>query len=184
MIVLSLFFLGGNQPILRAEEPSERPVDAYVIGPEDILSIYVHKEEFLSKTVPVRIDGKISLPLIGEIQAAELTPPQLQDVLAQRLKEFINDPVVTVIVQEPNSFKVYISGGVKNSGIHRLRSQTTLLQIISMAGGFTEWANPKKILVIRNEKGKETRTTVNYKDMVSGKTPTFVLKAGDTIIVP
>jgi len=185
-ISIFLFASMACQPVLLRGQPIERigKTDTYTIGPEDVLNIYVYREESLSKTVPVRIDGKISLPLVDEVQAAGLTPPQLQDLLVQRLKEFIDNPVVTVIVLESNSFKVYVSGEVRNPGVHRIRSETTLLQIIPMAGGFTEWASTKKILVIRNENGKERRITVNYKDMVSGKIPGFVLKPGDTIIVP
>jgi polysaccharide export outer membrane protein len=160
--------------------------DQYLIGLEDVLYIHVWKEEVLSRTVPVRMDGKISLPLIDEIRAAGLTPLQLKEVLTQRLKEFVETPNVSVIVMEANSFKVYVSGQVRTPGVYRIRSETTLIQIIPMAGGFTEWANPKKILVIRKENGKEKRITVNYKKIVKGDAPdsNIILKAGDTIIVP
>ena len=156
----------------------------YVIGPEDSLYIHVWKEETLSRTVPVRIDGKISLPLIDEIQAAGLTPLQLKENLIKRFKDFVDIPNVSVIVMEANSFRVFVSGYVKSPGVVRLRSETTILQLIPMVGGFTEWANEKKILVIRKEEGKENRITVNYKKIVSGDAPNFVLKSGDTVIVP
>ena len=156
----------------------------YVIGPEDSLYIHVWKEENLSRTVPVRIDGKISLPLIDEIQAAGLTPLQLKENLIKRFKDFVDIPNVSVIVMEANSFKVFVSGYVRSPGVVRLRSETTMLQLIPMVGGFTEWANEKKILVIRKEEGKENRITVNYKKIVSGDAPNFVLKSGDTVIVP
>lgn len=160
--------------------------DRYVIGPEDILYIHVWREEALSRTVPVRMDGYISLPLIHEVKAAGLTPLQLKEELIKRLKEFIETPNVSVIVMEANSFKVYVSGQVRNPGVYRLRSETTLLQIIPMAGGFTEWANQKKILVIRREGGKESRFVINYKKLMQGEElqSNIVLKAGDTIIVP
>jgi polysaccharide export outer membrane protein len=160
--------------------------ESYVIGPEDVLSIHVWREEALSKPVPVRMDGKISLPLVDDIQAAGYTARQLKDVLTKRLKEFIDNPNVSVTVIEANSYKVYVSGQVRTPGVYRLRSETTILQIIPMAGGFTDWANQKKILIIRNENGKEKRTTVNYKKIINGDAPksNIILKAGDTIIVP
>jgi polysaccharide biosynthesis/export protein len=158
--------------------------DQYVIGPEDVLYIHVWKEVDLSRTVPVRMDGKISLPLIDEVSAAGLTPLQLKENLIKKFKEFVDIPNVSVIVMEANSFKVYISGEVKTPGVIRLRSETSILQIIPMAGGFTEWANEKKIIVIRKEDGQEKRYNVNYKNIVKGKEPNFILKPGDTIIVP
>jgi polysaccharide export outer membrane protein len=160
--------------------------ESYVIGPEDVLSIHVWKEEALSRTVPVRMDGKISLPLIDDIQAAGYTARQLKEVLTKRLKEFIDNPNVSVTVAEVNSYKVYVSGQVRTPGVYRLRNETTILQIIPMAGGFTDWANQKKILVIRKEDGKEKRITVNYKKIIKGDTPesNIILKAGDTVIVP
>ena len=160
--------------------------DKYVIGPEDILLINVWKEEFLSRTYLVRMDGKISMPLIDEIQAAGLTPLQLREVLIQKLQEFIDTPNVSVTVTEANSFKVYLSGEVRSPGVYKLRSQTSIVQIISMAGGFTEWANQKKITIIRKENGKEKRMTVNYKKIIQGdkSNPDVILRAGDMIIVP
>lgn len=158
----------------------------YVIGPEDVLFIHTWKEEVLSRTVLVRMDGKISLPLIDEVQAAGLTPLHLKEVLIEKLKAFIDNPSVSVIVMEANSFRVYVSGQVRTPGVFRLRGETTLLQIIPMAGGFTDWANPRKILVIRKENGQEKRITVNYKKIVEGKEPVSnsILKSGDTVIVP
>ncbi len=160
--------------------------DRYIIGSEDILYIHVWKEEQFSRTIPVRIDGKISLPLMDEIQAAGLTPLQLKELLTQKLKEFVEAPTVTVIVMEANSYQVYISGEIRKPGVYRLRTETSLLQFIPMVGGFTEWANQKKILIIRRENGKEKRITVNYKKIVNGNDPSLniMLKAGDTIIVP
>lgn len=160
--------------------------DQYVIGAEDVLSIHVWKEDAFTRTIPVRMDGKISLPLVQEIKAAGLTPLQLKEVLTRRLKEFIENPVVSVTVTEANSYKVYVSGQVKTPGVYRLRSETSVAQIIPMAGGFTDWANQKKILIIRNENGREKRMTVNYKKIMRGSDPdsNVILKTGDTIIVP
>jgi polysaccharide export outer membrane protein len=160
--------------------------DRYVIGAEDVLYIHVWREETVTKTVSVRMDGMISIPLVDEIQAAGLTPLQLKEKLTERLKQFIENPNVTVVVMEANSFKVYISGQISKPGIIRLRSDTTLAQIISMAGGLTEWANQKKIIIIRKENGKEKRFTINYKKIVKGEDldSNIILKSGDTIIVP
>jgi len=174
--------------LIKKKAQAEIPTDSpdYVIGSEDILYIHVWKEEPLTRTVPVRMDGKISIPLINEIMAAGLTPLQLKELLTQRLKDFVENPTVAVMVMEANSFKIYVSGQVRSPGVYRLRSETTLLQIITMVGGFTDWANQKKILIIRKENGKEKRMTVNYKKIVTGDDPgsNIVLKAGDTIIVP
>ena len=160
--------------------------DQYVIGPEDVLYIHVWKEDALTRTIPVRTDGKISLPLIQEVKAAGLTPLQLKEVLMRKFKDFIENPIVSVTVMEANSFKVYVTGLVRNPGVYRLRTETTVTQVISLAGGFTEWANPKKILVVRKEDGREKRITVNYKKIMSGSNTSsdVTLKAGDTIIVP
>src|SRR4030042_3630525 len=160
--------------------------DQYVIGSEDILYIHVWKEESLTRTIPVRMDGKISLPLIQEMKAAGLTPLQLKEVLTTRFKEFIENPIVSVTVMEANSCKVYLMGQVRNPGVYRLRSETAIVQIIPLAGGFTDWGNPKKVLIIRKEDGKEKRIKVNYKKIMAGKDPSsnIILKAGDTIIIP
>ncbi len=174
-------------PQKKKTQPEWMPVsESYVIGPEDVLSIHVWKEEAFSRTVPVRMDGKISLPLIDDVQAAGFTARQLKEVLTTKLKEFVENPNVSVTVVEANSFKVFISGQVRSPGVYRLRSETSLLQFIPMVGGFTDWANQKKILIIRREGGQEKRITVNYKKIVSGKDPdsNIILKTGDTIIVP
>jgi polysaccharide export outer membrane protein len=178
-----------DQEVLsRKQSQAEVPVDStnYIIGPEDVLYIHVWKEEHLSRTVPVRMDGKISLPLIDEIRAEGRTPLQLKGALIERLKEFVENPTVSVMVMEANSFKVYVSGQVRNPGVYRLRSETSILQLIAMAGGFTEWANQKKILIIRKENAKEERITVNYKKIVKGEdgSGNIILKSGDSIIVP
>ena len=177
----------------KAESGSRLPVgeiaadsDQYVIGPEDVLLIHVWREETLTRQVTVRIDGKISHPLIDEIQAVGLTPMQLRKAVTERIKKFVDDPVVTIIVMEANSFKVFISGEVRGQGVHRLRKETTILELIPMVGGFTEWADQKKIMIIRKEDGKEKRIIVNYKKIVKGEkgANNIVLRAGDIIIVP
>jgi polysaccharide export outer membrane protein len=157
---------------------------SYVIGSEDALYIHVWKEETLSRTVLVRTDGKISMPLVDDIQAAGRTPLQLRDTLLKSLREYIDTPNVTVVVMEANSFRVYVSGQVKNPGVYRLRSETSLIQIIPMAGGFTDWANEKKIIIIRKEAGNEKRIVVNHKKILGDPSLNVLLKPGDTIFVP
>jgi len=178
----------GKEDLLKKQSQAEVAADSdrYIIGAEDVLYIHVWREETVTKTVSVRMDGMISIPLVDEIQAAGLTPLQLKEKLTERLKEFIENPNVTVVVMEANSFKVYISGQISKPGIYRLRSDTTLAQIISMAGGLTEWANQKKIIIIRKENGKEKRFTINYKKIVQGEDldSNIILKSSDTVIVP
>ena len=173
---------------LKKDSQAQAVVDKerYVIGPEDVLYIHVWREDALSRTVPVRTDGNISLPLIHEIKAAGLTPLQLEEAIAEKLKGFYENPNVSVTVMETNSFKVYVSGEVRAPGVYKLREETTILQIIPMAGGFTDWAKQRKILVIRKENGKEKRFTVDYKKVMKGDDPSsnVILKPGDTIIVP
>jgi polysaccharide export outer membrane protein len=177
----------GKKTLLENKTQAKSVVDnkSYVIGPEDVLYIHVWKEEALSRTVPVRMDGNISLPLIRDIKAAGFTTLDLGGAITERLKGFYENPNVSVTVMEANSFKVYISGEVKTPGVYRLRSETNILQIIPMAGGFTELANKKKILVVRKENGQEKRFTVNYRKAVKGDDPSsnVILKPGDTIVV-
>jgi polysaccharide export outer membrane protein len=160
--------------------------DSYIIGPEDVLYIYVWKEENLSRSVPVRMDGMISIPLVDDIKAAGMTPLQLKELLLAKLREFVETPDVTVIVTEANSYRVFVQGEVKTPGVYKLRSETTLVQLIIMAGGFTDWANQKKITIMRKEGGKDSRIVVNYKKIVEGDegAKDVTLKSGDIIIIP
>ncbi len=182
----SAYSQSEKEVLSRKQAQAEVAADSsqYVIGTEDILYIYVWKEETISRTVPVRIDGKISMPLIDEVQAAGLTPLQLKEELIKRFREYVDIPNVSVMVMEANSFKVFVTGQVKAPGVIRLRSETSMLQLISMVGGLGEWAEEKKILVIRKENGKEKRYTVNYRKIVKGTEPNFILKSGDMVIVP
>lgn len=157
--------------------------DEYVIGPEDVLLVYVWREESLTRTVPVRIDGKISIPLVNDVHAAGLTPLQLKERLTERLKEFIESPTVSITVMEANSFKVYISGEVNRPGVHLLRSEITLLRLLVMAGGFTEWAKQRKILIFRKEGSGEVRLNADYRKIIEGTEPDIPIKRGDMIIV-
>jgi len=158
----------------------------YVIGSQDVLNISVWKEAELTRTVPVRPDGKISLPLLNDVQAAGLTPTQLAGEITTSLKKFVADPQVTVIVAEINSQRVYIMGEVNRAGAYPLLPDMTFLQALSSAGGFTQFANLKKIYMFRIENGKQVKYPFNYKDVISGKAQeqNVILKAGDTIVVP
>lgn len=158
--------------------------DQYVIGPEDVLAINVWKEESITKTVPVRIDGKISLPLVNDIQAAGLTPLQLKEALTEKLKSFVENPTVTVTVMEANSFKVYVSGKVQKPGVYLIRSKITLVKLIILAGGFTEWADQEDILVITKVNGVEKKITVDYKEIIEGEGSDIEINRGDMVIVP
>jgi polysaccharide export outer membrane protein len=158
--------------------------DQYIIGPEDVLYIHIWKEESMSRTVPVRMDGKISIPLVDDVQAAELTPLQLKEVLTKKLKDVIDNPTVSVTVMEANSFKVYVAGEVKTPGPFRLRSETSFIQLMTMVGGFTDWADKKKIVIARKEKGMEKRIKVNYQKILDGEEPDIIIKRGDMVIVP
>jgi len=157
--------------------------DQYIIGPEDVLYIHIWKEEAMTKTVPVRMDGKISLPLLDDVQAEGLTPLQLKEALIQKLKEKIENPSVSVTVMEANSFKVYVIGEVKHPGAVRLKSKTTFLQLLTIVGGFNEWANQKKILVIRKEKGTDKRFYINYKKIIAGDETDYDIQREDRIVV-
>jgi polysaccharide export outer membrane protein len=170
-------------PPQKAQSALKTDDDQYIIGPEDVLSIHVWREESLTKTVPVRMDGKISLPLVDDIQAAGMTPLQLKGELTKKLKEYIDDPTVTVTVLEANSFKVYVAGEVKQPGVHILRSETTLVKLIVRVGGFTPFANQRKIIIITRENDVEKRITANYNKIIDGDAPDVVIRRGDTVIV-
>jgi polysaccharide export outer membrane protein len=158
----------------------------YVIGPQDVIDVNVWKEPDISRTVPVRPDGKISLPLLNDVQAAGMTPAQLGNQITASLKKFVTNPQVTVIVTAINSQRIYVLGEVTRPGAFPLLPGTTVLRGLSSAGGFTQFAKMKGIYVLRLENGKQVKYPFNYKDVVNGKHPEqdIVLKAGDTIVVP
>ncbi len=157
----------------------------YVIGPDDVLHVAVWKEADLTATLPVRPDGKISLPLLDDVQAAGLTPKQLSDAITEKLKKYIADPRVTVVVNQINSKRVYLVGEVAHTGPMPMLANMTVLQAISSAG-LTQFANTKGIYVLRTENGKQQKMPVNYKKLVRGEqmSENYVLKPGDTIVVP
>jgi len=161
--------------------------DSYVIGAEDVLAINVWKEQELSKSVPVRPDGMISLPLLGDVKATGLTPLQLQDVLTTELKKYISDPQVTVIVNQVNSLTFNVVGEVLKPGYYPLTRRMTILDAIAMSGGFRDFAKTKKIYVLRTDAdGKQLRLPFNYKNVIKGKTSSqnIELQPRDTLVVP
>jgi polysaccharide export outer membrane protein len=158
----------------------------YKIGPQDIVRIDVWKEPDISRTIPVRPDGKISLPLLSDVQAAGLTALQLADSIRDGYKKFINSPQVTVTVTDINSRRVYVSGEVSRPGALPLLPNMTVLQALTSSGGFTQFARIKNIYILRTEEGKQVKHPFNYKDVINGKKPedNILLLPGDTIVVP
>jgi polysaccharide biosynthesis/export protein len=161
--------------------------NTFVIGTGDVLSINVWKEADISRSIPVRSDGNISLPLVGEVQAAGRTPLKLEQDIAARLKNYISEPEVTVIVQQINSEKFNILGQVARPGSYPLANASTVLDAIAIAGGFRDFAKKKSIYVLRqNADGTQTRLPFNYKDVIKSQNPqqNVKLQPHDTIVVP
>ena len=160
--------------------------DTYVIGPEDVLNVNVWKEAEVSGSVPVRPDGKISLPLLNDIQAAGSTPMQLTNQITEKLKKFLTDPHVTVTVTAVNSRRVYIIGEVARPGAFPLLPNMTVLQALTSAGGPSPYAKTTKIYMLRTENGVQTKVAFNYKEVVKGRSTeqNVALRPGDTIVVP
>jgi polysaccharide export outer membrane protein len=156
-----------------------------VIGPEDVLFVSVWKEPDLTNTLPVRADGMISLPLLNDVQAAGLTPMQLADSITEKLKKYVSEPHVTVVVTQMNSKRIYVTGEVMHPGAMNLLPDMNVLQALASAG-FTQFANTKGIYVLRTERGTQRRIPVNYKKLVKGEAmdQNVTLKPGDTIVVP
>jgi polysaccharide export outer membrane protein len=166
--------------------PMGAGVDAshYVIGAEDTLQVTVWKEPSLSGTVPVRPDGRISLVLVGDMQASGRTPMQLADDITGRLKKYIQDPNVSVLVISVNSQKIFLVGEVGHVGPVMMSAGMSALQAIAAGGGLTPYANAKKIYILRTEAGKQQKIPFNYKQALKGEVQGPELKPGDTIVVP
>jgi polysaccharide export outer membrane protein len=175
------------QPISATDAATKPHDNTFVIGNDDVLAINVWKEPDVSRSIPVRPDGKISLPLAGEIQAAGLTPLRLEREIASKLQNYISEPEVTVMVQQINSEKFNILGQVARPGSYPLTNSATVLDAIAVAGGFRDFAKRKAIFVLRqNPSGGESRIPFNYKDVINGKNPgqNIKLEPRDTIVVP
>jgi polysaccharide biosynthesis/export protein len=156
----------------------------YVIGPQDMLHVTVWKEADLTATLPVRPDGKISLPLLNDVQAAGLTPTQLAASVTEKLKKYVADPRVTVVVAEINSKRIFMVGEVLHAGAMTMLPNMTVLQALSTAG-LNQFANTKGIYLLRTENGKQKKMPVNYRKLVKGEIEqNYLLQPGDTIVVP
>ena len=175
-------------PIPPATLPGEAtsPMEEYALGAEDSVEVQVWKNPDLSRTVTVRPDGKVSLPLVGDVQASGLTAMQLAEAVTEKLQAYYKEPAqVTVIVNPVNSYAIYMLGEIRNQGKQQVRSGTTFLQAISLAGGFSQFASTNRIVLRRRDNdGKEISIPIPYKDVLAGHQPNMVLKPGDTIIVP
>ena len=185
-IICLLFVSCAIQNLKTLPEQDIAAPEKYVIGPEDVLQIHVWKQPELSVTVPVRSDGKISAPLIEEITAAGLTPEQLNEEITERLKKFIEEPVVSIIVTEINSLKISVSGNVASPGIYKIGEKISLVEAISLAGGINRMGDAKKVRIIRGEGDSREIYQINYKSIISKgeiEQDIFVYP-GDSIIVP
>jgi polysaccharide export outer membrane protein len=173
-----------------ASNPQAKPQaasnDTYIIGAGDELSISVWKEPDLTRVIPVRPDGKISMPLLNDVQAAGQTPMQLSAAITQKLSKFMNDPQVTVVVTAINSQRIYILGSVGRAGAYPMLPNMTVLQAISSAGGLSQYAKEKNIYILRTENGHQTRFPFNYQQVIRGQRveQNIPLQPGDTIVVP
>lgn len=160
------------------------PSSEYRLGPEDVVDVFVWKEPDLSRTVVIRPDGKISLPLANEIEANGKTVAELQDEITERLTKYVTRPVVNVMVKQINSMKVSVLGEVRKPDVYRIKSRTSVLDAIAMAGGFTDLARPDKVVIIRNSPAGPQRIKINIKQIVSGSDAApFYLMARDTVYV-
>jgi polysaccharide export outer membrane protein len=171
-----------------ARVPAEAPVtpEDYVIGPNDLLTISFWRDDTMTTDVLVRPDGRITLPLLNDIMAAGLTPEALGARITEAATKFLPDPSVVVIPKQINSRMVFITGMVGKGGPYPLMQPTTVMQLIAMAGGVSEWAKEDRIVILRSEGGKELRFRFNYKQVLEGKNPqqNILLKPGDTVIIP
>jgi polysaccharide export outer membrane protein len=197
-VLTSLFVVhaGAQEPVAK---PPSQPADAlpntaasvalppgYVIGPDDLLAIVFWRDKDMSADVIVRPDGKISLPLLNDVEAAGLTPDELRAKLTKAASKFVEEPNATVVVKEIRSRKVFITGNVAKPGNYPLSGDMTVLQLIAVAGGLQEYADSSSIVVMRTEGGQQKSFKFNYKDVIKQRhvEQNIVLKAGDTVVVP
>jgi polysaccharide export outer membrane protein len=181
----------SHSPAAAAAAPALPPVAKiaqpdYVIGPSDLLSIVFWRDKDMSADVVVRPDGKISLPLLNEVQAAGCTPEQLRAQLVEAAGKFIEQPNATVVVREIHSRNAFITGKVAKPGTYTVSVDMSVMQMIALAGGLLEYADDKNIVVIRNEGGRQQYYQFNYRDVINKKRPgqNIVLRPGDTVVVP
>ena len=166
------------------ERPAIATVPDYRLGPEDVIDVFVWKEPDLSTSVVVRPDGKISLPLAGELEVSGKSASQLQLEIADKLQRYVSQPIVNVMVKQINSLKISVLGEVRKPDVYRIKNRVTVLDAIAMAGGFTDLARPTRVVVLRNAPTGQQRIKVNLKDEVSGNaTQPFYLEPLDTVYV-
>ena len=180
--VVGVLLLAGcaHKPAMKVDN-SDQP---YRIGREDVLDVAVWRDPELSRTLPVRPDGFISMPMVGEVQAAGKTPTELAEALKKSFQPYVQEPRVTVIVREVNSSRVFVTGEVAHPGAYPLRGRVSLVQAIALAGGFTDFANSDRIVVIRTD-DKGGQIPVRYSDLIAPDGgQDVVLRPGDTIVVP
>jgi polysaccharide biosynthesis/export protein len=182
--------LAADEPKVADKKPAPQAPSIndteYRLGPGDKLRVEVYKDPQLSQSVQVRPDGKITLPLAGDLEATGRTPIELRDTITKSLKEYVTNPTVTVIVVEALASQVYVMGEVTHPGTMQLHGPTTILQALAMAGGFKEFANTKDVKVLRPKGSGNAVETIrfNYKDVLNGDAKPFYLRSGDTVIVP
>jgi polysaccharide export outer membrane protein len=190
--LFALFMIASTQwafaqpPANARLSPKEPALEEYRIGPEDLLAISVWKNEAMSRVVTVRPDGMISLPLLDDVKAAGLTPMQLRDLLAHKLAEYVPSPSVSVIVNEVRSFKVSVIGEVVRPARYELKSRTSVLDVLAMAGGFNQFAARTRIVILRQDGAKRVRIPFNYNRVMSGDgdEESLYLRPGDIILIP
>ena len=175
----------SGAPVVARPDAAAIP-PGYVIGADDVLAIVYWKDKDMSAEARVRPDGRIALPLINEVHAAGLTPEELQKKITEESKKYMEDANITIVVREINSRKLFITGEVNKPGVYPLTSPTTVMQLISLAGGLREYANSKNITIMRSEGGKQVSLKFNYKEVATGKNlrQNIELKPGDTVVVP
>lgn len=183
-----LVFIASSLALAADNKISERPAIAtaqdYRLGPEDVIDVFVWKEPDLSTTVVVRPDGKISLPLAGELEVSGKSASQLQQEIADKLQRYVNQPIVNVMVKQINSLKISVLGEVRKPNVYRIKNRVTVLDAIALAGGFTDLARPTRVVVLRSSPTGQQRIKVNLKDEVSGNsTQPFYLEPLDTVYV-
>jgi polysaccharide biosynthesis/export protein len=179
----------GNGNTISEKEPNTaepRLSSPYVIQPNDVLEVFVWKEPELTRKVFVRPDGRISFPLVQDMPAAGISPGDLKARIEERLKDYMDSPNVTIIVEAIQSYKIYVTGKVKKPGSMMVEKPVTVLQAIPLAGGFEEYANDSEITIIRNNGNENILLNFNYKDVIKGRKPeqNIVLRSGDVVVVP
>ncbi len=189
LLALSTWTSPGGEPAADARpsmESAATDLAGYRIGPEDVLQVSVWGNEAVSRTAPVRPDGRISLPLLNDVQAAGLTPMELRSELSRRLAEYIPHPEVAVSVTEVRSFKVSVIGAVTKPGRYELKSRATVIDVLAMAEGFTEFAARSRVVVLRSDGSRVERLPFDYDKVASGNAgqSNFYVRAGDIVLVP